>query len=50
LEALIHTEAGVPLDTVLESLCSISPADYADAGVADLPIDRPLDVIKGGRK
>jgi hypothetical protein len=49
LQALIHTEAGTPLDTVLEVFCSLEPEDYRAAGVDVLPIDR-LKVVNGGRK
>jgi hypothetical protein len=49
LEALIQTEAGTPLDTVLEAFCSLQPEDYAAVGADVLPIDR-LKVVNGGRK
>ncbi len=48
LEALVHVEAGTPLDTVLEAICSLQPKDYAAVGADVLPIEKPLKLI-GGR-
>lgn len=49
MEAMLHAEAGTPLDVVLEAFCGLQPEDYAAVGADTLPIDR-LNVVNGGRK
>jgi hypothetical protein len=49
LEALLHVDAGEPLDVVLEAFCCLKPEDYAAAGADVLPINK-FRVVNGGRR
>lgn len=49
LEALIQTEAGTPLDTVLASYAKLQPELFEMLGADELPFEQ-VGVIDGGRK
>jgi hypothetical protein len=49
LEALIQTEAGTPLDTVLEQYARLQPELFEMLGADELPFER-VGVIDGGRR
>ena len=49
LEALLAVENGEPLDDVLEDFGRIPVSTYMAVGANELPINRPLGVVDGGR-
>jgi len=49
-EALLEVEAGRALDDVLEDFARIPASVYHAIGASELPIHKPLHVIRGGRQ
>jgi hypothetical protein len=48
LEALIAVESGQPLDEVLADFGRVAVSTYHSVGASELPISKPLVVLRGG--
>jgi hypothetical protein len=49
-EALLAVEKGQPLDEALADFGRVSVATYHAVGADELPVSKPLVVLKGGRR